>query len=447
MRPGSDTIAAIATAPGKGGIGVVRVSGGDLRSVITGLLGRIPDARRAVRARFLDAKGACLDEGIAVYFAQPASYTGEDVIELQGHGGPVVLQMVLERCLELGARPALPGEFTQRAFLNDKLDLAQAEAVADLIDSATTVSARCAMRSLTGEFSSVIDALVEQLVELRMLVEATLDFPEEDIEQADRSEADSRLEKLIAATAQALDQGRRGSILRSGLNVVIVGRPNMGKSSLLNALAGEDLAIVTAIPGTTRDAIRQAIQIEGVPLSIIDTAGLRETPEEVEALGISRTWEMLRRADVALLLVEASSGVLSEDEAILAGLPEKIVRIIVQNKLDLTDGSPSRENNGTNQVVRLSAKTGRGLDLLRAALLEVAGWQPGSEDIFMARVRHLDALLRAKEFLENAAMVISQPELFAEELRLAQRELNSITGEFVADDLLGEIFSRFCIGK
>jgi len=447
VAPGSDTIAAIATAPGKGGIGIVRVSGSDLRPLITGILGKFPEPRKAIRSKFLDSRGEGLDEGLAIYFVGPASYTGQDSLELHGHGGPVVLQMVLERCLELGARPAQPGEFTQRAFLNGKLDLAQAEAVADLIDAATTVSARSAMRSLSGEFSRVIESLVAQLIELRMLVEATLDFPEEDIEPADRSQSVARLEKLSMETARALERGRRGSILRSGLNVVIAGRPNMGKSSLLNALAGEDLAIVTAIPGATRDAIRQAIQIEGVPLNIIDTAGLRDTADEVEVLGIGRTWEMIERADAALLIVEAGRGVLPEDEAILSRLPAGIARIVVHNKLDLTTDEACREIEGENQVVRLSAKTGQGLDLLRAALLEIAGWQPGSEDVFMARARHLDALVRAAVHLDNAAEVASRIELFAEELRLAQTELSSITGEFAADDLLGEIFSRFCIGK
>lgn len=447
MAPGYDTIAAIATASGKGGIGIVRVSGNDLRPLIAGILGKFPEPRKAIRTKFIDSLGGCLDDGLAIYFVGPASYTGEDTLELHGHGGPVVLQMLLERCLELGARLAQPGEFTQRAFLNDKLDLAQAEAVADLIDATTTVSARCAMRSLRGEFSAVIASLVAQLIELRMLVEASLDFPEEDIEQADRQQTIARLKQLSAEVDRALEQGRRGSILRGGLNVVIAGRPNMGKSSLLNALAGEDLAIVTAIPGTTRDAIRQTIQIEGVPLNFIDTAGLRDTPDELEVLGISRTWEMIERADVALLIVEAGCGVVPDDEVILSRLPDQISRIVVHNKLDLTKGTPSQTIDGGNRVVWLSAKTGEGLDLLRAALLELAGWQPGGEDVFMARARHLDALVRSARNLARAREVISRSELFAEELRLAQNELGLIIGEFVADDLLGEIFSRFCIGK
>ena len=447
MAPGHDTIAAIATASGKGGIGIVRVSGNDLRPLIAGILGIFPEPRKAIRTKFLDSLGGFLDDGLAICFVGPASYTGEDTLELHGHGGPVVLQMLLERCIELGARLAQPGEFTQRAFLNDKLDLAQAEAVADLIDATTTVSARCAMRSLSGEFSAVIESLVAQLIELRMLVEASLDFPEEDIEQADRQQTIARLKRLNAEVDRALERGRRGSIVRGGLNVVIAGRPNMGKSSLLNALAGEDLAIVSAIPGTTRDAIRQTIQIEGVPLNFIDTAGLRETPDEVEVLGISRTWEMIERADVALLIVEAGTGVVPEDEGILSRLPDRVSRIVVHNKLDLAKGTPSLIVEGKDRVVWLSAKTGEGLDLLRAAMLELAGWQPGGEDVFMARARHLDALVRSARNLARAREVISRSELFAEELRLAQKELSSIIGEFVADDLLGEIFSRFCIGK
>lgn len=447
MAAGADSIVAVATAPGKGGIGIVRASGNDLGPIIAGIIGFSPEPRKALLARFLDSRGQAIDQGLAFFFEGPASYTGQDILELHGHGGPVVLQMLLERCIELGARPAQPGEFTQRAFLNDKLDLAQAEAVADLIDANTSVSARCAMRSLSGEFSRIIESFVHQLIELRMLVEASLDFPEEEIDFSDRSQMLSRLERLREELGLALDRGRRGSILRTGLNVVIAGRPNMGKSSLLNALAGEDLAIVTAVPGTTRDAIRQSVQIEGIPINFIDTAGLRDTPDEVEVLGIGRTWEMIERADVVMIIVEAASGVLPEDEEILSKLPEDVPRIIVQNKLDLIDGEPFRAYQGTNQVLSLSAKTGIGLNLLQSVLLEIVGCHPGEEDVFMARARHLDALIRASGFLDTATAVFIQSELFAEELRLAQNELCTITGDFVADDLLGEIFSRFCIGK
>lgn len=447
MVPDAEIIAAIATAPGKGAVGIVRVSGRRLEPLMMGILGRTLQARRLVHSSFQDSRAGVIDEGLAVFFAAPASYTGEDCLELQGHGGPVVLQMVLERCLELGARPALPGEFTKRAFLNHKLDLAQAEAVADLIDASTAVSARCALRSLRGEFSKAVDRLARQLIDLRMLVEAGLDFPEEDIEPAERNDAIRGLRGLQQSTASALESAQRGSVLRNGLSVVIAGRPNMGKSSLLNALAGDDLALVTPVPGTTRDAIRQTIQVAGVPLNIVDTAGLRETPDEVERLGIGRTWQMIERADVALLIVDAATGMLPEDQAILQRLPAGIPRIIVHNKVDLAQVESSRTVSGTDLVVCLSAKTGSGLDLLRQALLEIAGWQPGNEDVFMARVRHLDALRRALGHFNAAEQVLGQPELFAEELRLGQRELGAITGEFVADDLLGEIFSRFCIGK
>lgn len=445
--PDTETIAAIATAPGKGGVGIVRVSGKHLSALIVGILGRVPEPRRAVHAFFRDDAGEPLDEGLAIYFVGPASFTGEDILELQGHGGPVVLQMILERCLQLGARPARPGEFTQRAFLNDKLDLAQAEAVADLIDSSTVTSARCAMRSLRGEFSRTIESLVQKLTDIRMLVEAGLDFPEDDMELIDKPAVVARLAFLRREVCLALDRGRRGSVLRNGLTVVIAGRPNMGKSSLLNALAGEDLAIVTPIPGTTRDAIRQSISLEGVPLNIIDTAGLRETSDEVEQIGIGRTWAVVADADMVLLIVEASSGIQIEDEKILSRLPAGIARIVVHNKLDLTGRVPSRSAENDIEAVYLSAKTGAGLQLLRAALLDKAGWLPGNEDVFMARIRHLDALGRSLGYLDNAEAVMSRMELFAEELRLAQLELSAITGEFVADDLLGEIFSRFCIGK
>lgn len=447
MKPGSDPIAAIATAPGKGGVGIVRVSGASLGPLIEGVLGRMPVPRRATHAAFLDSAGKPIDEGLAIYFAGPASYTGEDTLELQGHGGPVVLQMILERCIELGARPAGPGEFTQRAFLNDRLDLAQAEAVADLIDASTAVSARCAMRSLRGEFSRVVDSLVADLIEIRMLVEATLDFPEEEIDSADAGLVGSRLTALRSEIDGAIQRGRRGSVLRHGLNVVIAGRPNMGKSSLLNALVGEDLAIVTAIPGTTRDAIRQTISIEGVPVNIVDTAGLRQTEDEVEAIGIGRSWEAIGVADVALLIVEAGTGMLLEDEQILARLPERVAQVVIHNKLDIAGGKPLRWDGAGRVELKLSARTGEGLDLLKAVLLESAGWHPGNEDVFMARVRHLDALIRAAACLANAQASATRLELCAEELRLAQRELGTITGEFAADDLLGEIFSRFCIGK
>jgi tRNA modification GTPase len=442
-----DPIAAIATAPGRGGIGVVRVSGRSLVPLARALLGKVPAARRAIRAAFLDARGAAIDDGLALYFPAPHSYTGEEVLELQGHGGPVVMQMLLKRCLELGARLAEPGEFTRRAFLNDKLDLAQAESVADLIEAATDSAARCALRSLRGEFSGAVEALVRQLIELRMLVEATLDFPEEELDPLDRADARARHARLLQAIETALAKSRQGSLLRTGLQVVLAGQPNVGKSSLLNRLAGEELAIVTAIPGTTRDSVRQAIQIDGVPLNIVDTAGLRDTQDEVERLGIARTWSEIGKADVVLLLVDARAGVTKQDLKLVARIPQGVRRVFVHNKTDLAGTAARLEQRQAGASIHLSAKTGAGMDLLRAELLAVAGWQQGAEDLFMARERHLVALRRAAEHVAGAGEQFTRPELFAEELRLAQEQLNSITGEFAADDLLGEIFSRFCIGK
>jgi tRNA modification GTPase len=443
----ADTIAAIATAPGRAGIGVVRVSGPRLERLATGLLGRPPQPRLATRATFRDGAGAAIDDGLALYFPAPHSYTGEDVLELQGHGGPVVLQMVLRRCLELGARLAEPGEFTRRAFLNDKLDLAQAEAVADVIEAATETAARGAVRSLQGEFSRTVHALVDELIELRALVEATLDFPEEEVDPLDRADARGRLERLRAALARTLDRAQQGSLLRTGLHVVIAGQPNVGKSSLLNRLAGEDLAIVTAVPGTTRDTIRQAVQIEGVPLHLVDTAGLRDTTDEVERIGIARTWGEIEQADLLLLIVDAAAGVTAADEAIVARLPARLPRVVVHNKIDLIGEAPRVVPNAGATAVHLSAKTGAGVDLLRAHLLERAGWHPAEESPFIARERHLVCLRRAAERLDAASAQAQAAELLAEELRLAQGELNAITGEFTADDLLGEIFARFCIGK
>lgn len=449
MTPAADEdlIAAIATPQGRGGIGVVRLSGCELSGIAVQIVGRVPWPRKATHAAFLSEDGSAIDEGIALYFPGPHSYTGEDVLELQGHGGPVVMQMLLRRCLSLGARLAEPGEFTRRAFLNDKLDLAQAEGVADLIEAATEAAAKCALRSLRGEFSAAIGELAGKLIELRMLVEATLDFPEEDIDGGDRIAAEEQLRRLRADVARALAQGRQGSLLRTGLQVVLAGQPNVGKSSLLNRLAGEELAIVTAIPGTTRDAVRQTIQINGVPLNIIDTAGLRNTSDEVEAMGISRTWQAIDHADVLLLVVEAGKGVTAQDREIMARLPQRLSRVVVYNKIDLSRDSARVTDSDGEKLIWLSAKTGDGLDLLRRALLSIVGWQATGEDVFLARERHLLALENAEACLARATPVIGQAELFAEELRLAQKELGRITGEYSADDLLGEIFSRFCIGK
>ncbi|HEY6863096.1 MAG TPA: tRNA uridine-5-carboxymethylaminomethyl(34) synthesis GTPase MnmE [Burkholderiales bacterium] len=447
MSPDTDVIAAVATAQGRAGIGIVRISGRKLQPFVSALLGRRPPPRSAVRAVFRGADGRPIDEGLALYFAAPSSYTGEDVLELHGHGGPVVLRMLLRRCIELGARLAEPGEFTRRAFLNDKLDLAQAEAVADVIDAATETAARCALRSLRGEFSQLVRGFADQLLELRALVEATLDFPEEDIDAQHRLQAEVRLEGLREQLRRALEQARRGSVLRAGIQVVLAGQPNVGKSSLLNKLAGEDVAIVTDIPGTTRDAVRQAIQVEGVPMNIIDTAGLRDTTDTVERFGIARTWDAIERADVLLLVVDARTGVSPEDVRILERLPPKLARVIVFNKIDLCGVPAASEESDGERRIRLSAMTGEGVDLLRAAMVSTAGWEATNEDVFMARERHVVCLERAAGALERAAAAMARIELFAEELRIAQCALDAITGETTPDDVLGEIFSRFCIGK
>lgn len=447
MAPKPDNIAAIATAPGRGGIGVVRVSGQDLTGIALAVTGRQLVPRLATYSPFLAADGTLLDQGIAIYFPAPHSYTGEEVLEFQGHGGPAVLQSVLQRCLELGARLAQPGEFTQRAFLNDKMDLAQAESVADLIDATTGQAARSAMRSLQGEFSAAIHKTVERLIDLRMLVEATLDFPEEDIDTDDRKLCASKLAMLFHEIGRISALAKQGSILREGAQVVLVGAPNAGKSSLLNRLAGEEVALVSEIPGTTRDAIRQALQVRGVPLHLIDTAGLRETTDAVEQMGIARTQQALSRADVVLVLLDESQQRSElEDRTILASVPARIPRLYLHNKIDLSGHAPGFEYKDEESHLFISAKEGTGIAELQEKMLEMIGWHQET-GVFMARARHLEALADAKLHLQAAENEIAHPELFAEELRLAQEALNSITGEFRADDLLGEIFSRFCIGK
>ncbi len=444
--PRPDTIAAIATAPGRGGIGVIRVSGDGLREFSRRLCATEPLPRQATLTGFRDASGQLIDTGLLLFFPRPHSFTGEDVLELHGHGGPVVTQMLLSRCLDLGARLAEPGEFTRRAFLNGKLDLAQAEAVIDLIDAATTSAARSAVRSLHGDFSREINILLEQLTELRALVEATLDFPDEDIDFLQAADAFGRLERLQQRLATVFDRAQQGKLLQGGLNVVIVGQPNVGKSSLLNRLAGDDLAIVTAVAGTTRDVVRSTLQIEGIPLHIIDTAGLRETEDEIEQIGIARTWREIERADLVLLLVDAQSGVGQAEQTILERLPEKLARITVYNKIDLAGRGAERHVEPDGVAISLSAKHGDGVELLRSELLRIAGWHP-AEDVFIARERHLRALAETAEHIAAARAQLPQLELFAEELREAQIALGSITGQFSADDLLGEIFGRFCIGK
>lgn len=444
-------IVAIATAPGRGGIGVVRVSGPDLSTLTRRLFQRELTPRHAHYLPFTAENGEHLDEGIALYFRAPQSYTGEDVLELQGHGGPAVLRRILDRCLQagadLGVRLAGPGEFTRRAFLNDRMDLAQAEAVADLIDASSVAAARGAMASLSGEFSAHVNALSDRIVHLRMLVEATLDFPEEEIDFLEKYQARPTLEALSADLDALIAQARQGVILREGLHVVLAGKPNVGKSSLLNALAGDDIAIVTPIAGTTRDKVVQEIHIDGVPLHIVDTAGLRETEDTVESIGIARTWKEIERADVILHLQDATQPADELDAQIVARLPARTPLLTVFNKVDLLDKPfvPGPEQLG------ISAREGAGLDVLREKLLALAGWNPGAESPWLARERHLRALQDAADHLtiatEHAAQDDRVLDLFAEELRLAHDSLSSITGRFTSEDLLGEIFSSFCIGK
>jgi tRNA modification GTPase len=462
-----DPIVAVATASGRGAVGIVRVSGAALAPLVAALCGRALTPRQATYLPFRDGHGAAIDQGLAIFFAAPHSYTGEDVLELQAHGGPVVLQLLLARCLEAAAeldpatgharlahlRIARPGEFTERAFLNDKLDLAQAEAVADLIDASTEAAARSAARSLDGAFSSEIDALAEMLIELRLLVEATLDFPEEEIDFLVASDAQGRLVRATAGVDAVLARARQGALLRDGIRVVLAGQPNVGKSSLLNALAGAELAIVTATPGTTRDKVAQTIQIEGVPVHVVDTAGLRDAVDEVERIGVARTWAEIAAADAIVFLHDLTR--LGEpdyetgDAAIAARLPDGLRadgRLLhVFNKLDL------QRSASVDDGLVVSAVSGEGLDALRARLLALAGWQAAPEGLFIARARHVDALQRSRRHLDRAAAHAARGnaalELFAEELRLAHDALGEITGAFTSEDLLGAIFGRFCIGK
>ncbi|WP_018153148.1 tRNA uridine-5-carboxymethylaminomethyl(34) synthesis GTPase MnmE [Leeia oryzae] len=441
----TDTIAAIATAPGRGGVGVIRISGHGLLAFAQHICGKQPAPRLATLAGFKDAQGELIDSGLVLYFPGPHSFTGEDVIELQGHGGPAVLQRLLKRCVELGARLAEPGEFTKRAFLNEKLDLAQAESVADLIEASSEEAARSAMRSLSGAFSSQVNGLVEGLINLRMLVEATLDFPEEDIDFLEAADAAGKLRTLQQQLLQLQQAAGQGKLLRDGMNVVLVGQPNVGKSSLMNQLAGDEIAIVTDVAGTTRDTLRELIHLDGIPLHLIDTAGLRDTVDTVEKIGIERTWAAVNKADLILLLVDARTGMTADDDAILHRLPA-VPKLTVHNKIDLCGESAGETRIGDDWHVKLSAKQGEGINLLKQRLLHMAGWQ-ANEGVFMARERHLLAIKEAALHLQLASQAGHQIEFLAEELRLAQQHLSSITGEFTADDLLGEIFSRFCIGK
>jgi len=453
MQPtATDTIAAIATPPGRGGIGVIRVSGAGAQEIARALLGAVPPVRRAELRNFVDAAGDTIDTGLALYFAAPNSFTGEDVLELQGHGGPVVLDLLLQRMLQLGARVAEPGEFTQRAFLNDKLDLAQAEAIADLIDSGSVQAARAAMRSLQGEFSSHVHELAERVLELRLWIEAAIDFPEEEIDfLADRALGE-RMDHLRQRFADLAETARQGTLLRDGLTVVIAGRPNAGKSSLLNRLAGYDAAIVTATPGTTRDVLRERISIDGLPLHILDTAGLREAPDDVEAEGIRRARHEISRADRVLFVVDAADAQsIAAIDHDLQHVPAKIPLTLVFNKVDRSgDDIRVVAGQGDTPRVYLSAFTGAGLDGLRQHLKDCIGFHPAAAGALSARTRHVDALRRARAHVETAHQLFTERhagELVAQELLDAHRCLGEITGEVSSDDLLGKIFSSFCIGK
>jgi tRNA modification GTPase len=450
-RPGdTDTIAAIATPPGRGGVGMVRVSGSLVPSIASEVLGNLPEPRHAALRVFRDADGQMLDSGLALYFPGPNSFTGEDVLELHGHGGPVVMDMLLARVLSLGARVAQPGEFAQRAFLNDKIDLTQAEAIADLIDSGSSQAARAALRSLQGEFSVAVHSLTEAVTETRMHVEAAIDFPEEEVDFL----ADHVLHKRIAGVIDLCEQitakAQQGALLREGMTVVIAGRPNAGKSSLLNRLAGYEAAIVTDIPGTTRDVLRERIHIDGMPLHIADTAGLREDADVVEAEGIRRARNEMNRADRILYVIDATRSLDDESmRAELASLPTKIPVSVVLNKIDLAQAQ-SRYEQSQPPRLHLSATTGEGIDLLREHLKECMGFQGAGTGTISARRRHLDALDRAYAHLNEAKRQLMEKragELMAEELRQAQQCLGEITGEFTPDDLLGRIFTSFCIGK
>ena len=481
----ADPIAAIATAAGRGAVGIVRISGKELSGFVNALLGRPLRPREATYLPVRDAHGQPIDHGLALFFPGPHSFTGEDVLELQAHGGPVVLQLLLARCLEVAEQPlpapslpglrlAEPGEFTQRAFLNNKLDLAQAEAIADLIDASTEAAARSASQSLSGAFSREIARLREALIHLRMLVEATLDFPEEEIDFLQKADAVGQLCNLQSALRQVLNQAAQGALLREGMKVVIAGQPNAGKSSLLNALAGAELAIVTAVAGTTRDKVQETIQIEGVPVHVIDTAGLRDSDDAVEKIGIARAWEAMETADALVFLHDLTRSHATEyiaaDADIAGGIAKKLSKntpvIHVWNKSDAVEpgsmagpapgaaaGSASHDTDALPRAdsIYLSAKTGAGLDVLRQRLLEAAGWRPAQGGTFMARQRHVQALHAVGAHLATATALLSDGsgalDVLAEELRLAQNALNAITGAFGADELLGVIFSKFCIGK
>jgi len=463
-----DTIAAIATAPGQAGVGIVRVSGPKARAISVAMLGHTPKPRYAHYGAFLDQKGNLIDEGIGLFFPNPNSFTGEDVFELQGHGGTVILDVLLREVCSLGARLARPGEFSERAFLNDKLDLAQAEAIADLIESSSEQAARCAVRSMQGVFSRRIETLVEAVTHLRIYVEAAIDFPEEEIDFLADGKVATDLQTLLKQLEAVLGEAQQGTILRDGMKVVIAGRPNAGKSSLLNALAGREAAIVTAIEGTTRDVLREHIHIDGMPLHIIDTAGLRDSPDEVEQIGIARAWDEIRQADRILLMVDATTTDKTTPHEIwpdfIDQLPASAPITVIRNKVDLTGeavslsevlteapGEQHKERSiGNAPVIRLAAKSTNGLDVLRDHLKHCMGFASTTEGGFLARRRHLDALERARDcLLQGQAQLegYGAGELLAEDLRAAQDALGEITGQLTPDELLGKIFGSFCIGK
>lgn len=450
MHLQTDTIAAVATPPGRGGVGIIRISGPNVREIAAAVLGRCPPPREATYLSFCDSDRTTIDQGIAIFFKAPFSFTGEDVLELQGHGGPVVLDLLLARVVKLGARLAQPGEFSQRAFLNDKLDLAQAEAIADLIDSSTVEAARSALRSLQGEFSAHIQTLVESLIRLRIYVEAAIDFPEEEVDFLADTIIVEQLQAIIINLKNILAQAQQGCLLREGMNVVIAGQPNVGKSSLLNRLAQRELAIVTDIAGTTRDTLRHELSIDGLPIHIIDTAGLRESSDIVEQIGIQRAWHEIQRADQILLLVNDISGITAEDQKIIDHLPANIVVTVIRNKIDLSKNSAGSSDGPLGKEISLSAKTGCGFELLIQHLKESVGYRHVGEGSFTARRRHVDALQRGLDLVlqgEQQLLLHRAGELLAEDLRHAQECLSEITGEFSSDDLLGRIFSSFCIGK
>ena len=423
---------------------MVRISGPDSPRLAAAILGRIPEPRQATFCSFLDEYRETIDQGIALYFSSPNSFTGEDVLELQGHGGPAVLRLLLQRCLMLGARLAEPGEFTRRAFMNDKIDLAQAESVADLISATTAEAARSAMRSLQGDFSAEIEGLLQLLTRLRMLVEAMLDFPEEEIDASDSELCSSMLQSIKSRLQATLSVAKQGSLLREGAHVALIGRPNVGKSSLLNRLSGEDVALVSDVPGTTRDLIRETIQIRGVPLHIVDTAGLRNSEDEIENLGMDRTHKAAQKADLILLLMDATSQDSAENEDIIFNLPANVPYLHVFNKADLLAGDIGRSS---KDGIFISARSGEGIDALREEILRLIGWRHQEAGAFIARERHLVSLGSTLAHVDRAFAVLDNLELLAEELRLAQQDLGNITGKFSPDDLLGEIFSHFCIGK